>query len=102
MKILLRRHIAAGDVFLLSVCIKALKRRFVDCTIDVATDMIETLQYNPYIEKFYPSTYSEISSYDKVFNLIDAYEVNPCTQIATCYLNVCEIFDETDTVGDLW
>jgi hypothetical protein len=97
---LLRRQVSIGDVFLSTVCVKALKKRYHNCVVDVATQLPETLQFNPHIRKIYP--YEHFGKYDKIFDLNNTYENNPCTKISVCFLNACGIFDETDTIGDLW
>ncbi len=102
MNFLIRRHIAIGDVFLITCCIKGLKRKFPNCNIDVAVDLPELLRFNPNIRNIFPSNSNGTGDYDKVFNLINSYEYNPKTQIARCYLDKCELFDEQDTLGELW
>jgi ADP-heptose:LPS heptosyltransferase len=99
---LLKRRETMGDVFLLTVCVKALKKRFPDCKIDVATYFPEVLQNNPNINGIYRDRDILGITYDNIFDLNDAYEINPRIKIAVNYLNSCNITDEVDTIGDMW
>jgi ADP-heptose:LPS heptosyltransferase len=85
-KILVKRRAAIGDVIMTTGIVRELKRRYGNnALISVATECIEVYANNPHIEHIIPFNAVDDSKFDVVYNLDDAYELNPNTNYVDCY-----------------
>lgn len=87
-KILLKRTGAKGDVLLLTGILRALKQRYPYSELVVVTECPDVLWGNPDVNEIRANT-GEISGYDKIFDLDEAYERNPNVPIVQAYADVC-------------
>lgn len=85
LNILLIRRAAIGDVIMLTGVVRELKKIYGDkCCISVKTDKPLVFQNNPFIAKASSEDY-DLSKYDVIYNLDDAYEANPSINFVDNY-----------------
>lgn len=93
--ILIKRRGANGDVLLLTPVIRALKTKWPNTEIHVATDCGQVLQGNPLVKSIQP--YSRIETRGHVvFDLDLSYEARPEVHIVEAYSDVCGVEVEKD------
>jgi ADP-heptose:LPS heptosyltransferase len=76
-KILVRRRAALGDVIMASGTIRELKKSQPDSLITVETEFPLVFNNNPNVAEICNWNQTDLSNYDVVYNLDDAYECNP-------------------------
>lgn len=99
--ILIRRQFAHGDVLVAAAIAPALKKKYPNAKIIFATDCIEVVQGNPWIDCVV-SDYSE-RQFNIFINLDMIYEYRPKTNFLTAYaeeagvpLKDCKLFIQTE------
>jgi ADP-heptose:LPS heptosyltransferase len=102
--ILVQRRASIGDVIMTTGVVRELKKQYGDnANIIVATDYIEVYKNNPHIVGVVPVASVDRSQFDVVYNLDDAYEMNPYTNYIDNYFyrvfgpntldHIVELFD---------
>lgn len=86
-KILVQRRAAIGDVIMTTGVVRELQRKYNGAaTIDVATDFPDVYANNPYVRNVF--TYDKIpdnEQWDCIYDLDNAYELNPCNHFVDSY-----------------
>ena len=76
-QILVKRRAAIGDVIMTTGVVRELKRKYNDnANIFVATNELEVYKNNPHIAGVLPYDSIDLTKFDVVYNLDDAYEYN--------------------------
>ena len=84
--ILVQRRASIGDVIMTTGVVRELKKQYRDnANIIVATDYMEVYKNNPHIVGVVPVAGVDYSKFDVVYNLDDAYEMNPYTNYVDAY-----------------
>jgi ADP-heptose:LPS heptosyltransferase len=84
--ILVQRRAAIGDVIMTTGVVRELKKQYQDnALIMVATDCLEVYKNNPHIAGVVPIAGVDYTKFDVVYNLDDAYELNPYTNYVDAY-----------------
>ena len=98
-KILLIRRGAIGDVIMATAAVSAVSIRY-ETKIDVCTDYPGVFLNSPYVDNVisYDEQYADklLDSYQVIFDLDDAYEINPTKNYLNSFM---ERVGEFDTVG---
>ena len=88
--ILLIRRGAIGDVIMTTAAVQEVAQRY-HSRIDVCTDHPEVFLNNPYVENVisFDDQYADklLDSYQAIFDLDDAYEINPTQNYLASFLN---------------
>jgi len=84
--ILVQRRAAIGDVIMTTGVVRELKKKYGDnAQIYVATDCLDVYKNNPHIAGVMPVGAVDYGRFDVVYNLDDAYELNPYTNFVDAY-----------------
>ena len=84
--ILIKRRAAIGDVIMSTGIVRELKRQYKgNANIYVATDCIEVFKNNPHVSGVVPFDAARNEQFDVVYNLDDAYELNPLNHYLDSY-----------------
>lgn len=93
--ILVKRRAAIGDVIMTTGIVRELKNRYGDnADIYVATDRMDVFANNPHVKAVMPYDNADDSIADVVYNLDDAYELNPLVHYLDNYFY--RVFGTTD------
>ena len=84
--ILVQRRASIGDVIMTTGVVRELKKQYQNnANIIVATDCLEVYKNNPHIAGVVPVNSVDPKQFDVVYNLDDAYELNPYTNYVEDY-----------------
>lgn len=84
--ILVQRRASIGDVIMTTGVVRELKKQFKDnANIIVATDVLEVYKNNPHIAGVVPVASVDRKQFDVVYDLDNAYELNPYTNYIEDY-----------------
>lgn len=109
LNILVQRRAAIGDVIMTTGVVRELKKKYAaNANIYVATDCLDVYKNNPHVAGVMPVEAVDYSRFDIVYNLDDAYELNPYTNYVDAYFyrvfgdreldKSVELFPTTDDV----
>ena len=86
LNILVQRRASIGDVIMTTGVVRELKKQYGgNANIVVATDVLEVYKNNPHIVGVVPVASVDPKQFDVVYNLDDAYELNPYTNYIDAY-----------------
>jgi len=86
LNILVQRRAAIGDVIMTTGVVRELKKKYAaNANIYVATDSLDVYKNNPHIAGVMPMQAVDYGRFDVVYNLDDAYELNPYTNFVDAY-----------------
>ena len=103
LNILVQRRAAIGDVIMTTGVVRELKKKYGDnAMIYVATDCLEVYKNNPHIAGVMPVQAVDLSRFDVVYNLDDAYELNPYTNYIDAYFYRVFVEREVDKSVELF
>ena len=86
LNILVKRRAAIGDVIMTTGVVRELKKKYAaNANIYVATDSLDVYKNNPHVAGVMPIQAVDYSRFDIVYNLDDAYELNPYTNFVDAY-----------------
>jgi len=111
LNILVQRRAAIGDVIMTTGVVRELKKKYgTNAMIYVATDSLDVYKNNPHVAGVMPMQAVDYSRFDVVYNLDDAYELNPYTNYIDAYFyrvfgdreldKSVELFPTTDDVNN--
>jgi ADP-heptose:LPS heptosyltransferase len=111
LNILVQRRAAIGDVIMTTGVVRELKKKYgANANIYVATDSLDVYKNNPHVAGVMPMQAVDSSRFDVVYNLDDAYELNPYTNYIDAYFyrvfgdreldKSVELFPTTDDVNN--
>jgi ADP-heptose:LPS heptosyltransferase len=92
--ICVKRRAAIGDVVMTTGVVRELKKKYgTTAEITVATDYPGAYKNNPHITRVVPAG-ADISAFDVIYNLDDAYEYHTGSNFIDCYFH--RVFGHTD------
>ena len=84
--ICVKRRAAVGDVIMTTGVIRELKKLYgADANVIMATDMPEVYENNPHIIGVIPHEQAQVVPFNVIYNLDDAYELNPQNHFVDSY-----------------
>jgi ADP-heptose:LPS heptosyltransferase len=112
LNILVQRRAAIGDVIMTTGVVRELKKKYdTNAMIYVATDNLDVYKNNPHVAGVMPVGAVDYSRFDVVYNLDDAYELNPYTNYVDAYFyrvfgdreldKSVELFPSEDELADI-